>query len=255
MKREGNSLRPIMLLFVLGLSSVASADAQKDLENVFEIQLKTNMVDFLSYQGAIGLKSMQDALDPNGHGLLGIGLVQMAWVMWQRDIVFPSNDVDHAEWRWPTNVTVDSFSIDVQESDALNFVIRKAGVVIANGEVKVFNTCKEQLIAFMLPRATRFVSSSAPFAWKSVGWLEVSYLGAETNMLYITERRSREDSLTYKNITLKIRYIDDSLSKHRKAIAEAIMKAGAVPKSREPSAPVSGRSADKEAIKDEKKKE
>jgi hypothetical protein len=49
-------------------------------------------------------------------------------------------------------------------------------------------------------------------------------------MLYITERGSLEDSLTYKNITLKIRYKDDSLSKHRKAIAEALMTAGAVTK-------------------------
>ena len=60
--------------------------------------------------------------------------------------------------------------------------------------------------------------------------LDVSYLGAETNMLYITERGSLEDGVTYKNITLKIRYKDDSLSKHRKAIAEALMTAGAVTK-------------------------
>lgn len=47
---------------------------------------------------------------------------------------------------------------------------------------------------------------------------------------YITERGSREDSLTYKNITLNIRYTDDSLAKHRKAIAVALMNAGAVTK-------------------------
>jgi hypothetical protein len=57
-------------------------------------------------------------------------------------------------------------------------------------------------------------------------------------MLYITERGSLEDSLTYKNITLKIRYKDDSLSKHRKAIAEALMTAGVVTKFKVSNAPV-----------------
>ena len=65
-----------------------------------------------------------------------------------------------------------------------------------------------------------------------------SILGVETNMLYITERGSLEDSLTYKNITLKIRYKDDSLSKHRKEIAEALMTAGVVTKFKVPNAPV-----------------
>ena len=57
-------------------------------------------------------------------------------------------------------------------------------------------------------------------------------------MLYITERGSLEDSVTYKNITLKIRYKDDSLSKHRKAIAEALMTAGTVTKLRESNAQI-----------------
>ena len=74
-------------------------------------------------------------------------------------------------------------------------------------------------------------------------------------MLYITERGSLEDSLTYKNITLKIRYKDDSLSKHRKAIAAALMTAGTATKPRNPNAPVSVRAADKDAMEDEKKKD
>jgi len=254
MMHEGNSLWPIMLLFVLGLSSVALADEQNGLESgLSEMHLKTNMVDFLSYRGSIGLKAIQDTLVPNGNSLLDVGLENMAWVMWQRDIVFPSNDVEHAEWRWPTNVVVDSFSIDVHESDALHFVLRKAGVEIANGEVKVFNTRAEQLISFMHPYARRFASSSAPLQLGLLVDLEVSYLGAETNMLYITERGSREDSLTYKNITLNIRYTDDSLAKHRKAIAVALMNAGAVLKPRDHKDSVSGRVADKEAVDGEKK--
>ena len=68
--------------------------------------------------------------------------------------------------------------------------------------------------------------------------LEVSYLGAATNMLYITERGSLEDSVTHKNITLKIRYKDDSLAKHRKAIAAALMTAGTVTKLRESNAQI-----------------
>ena len=219
------------------------------------IVTKTNMVDFLSYRGAVGLKAIEDTHVPNAHSLVDVGLENMAWVMWQKDIVFSSNDVEHAEWRCPTNVAVDSFSIDVDESDVLHFAIRKAGVEIANGEAKVFNTCKEQLISFMLPYARRFASSSAPLQLDLLVDLDVAYLGTETNMLYITERGSREDSLTYKNIALNIRYTDDSLAKHRKAIAVALMNAGAVLKPRNPQAPASGRASDKEAVEGEKKKD
>ena len=74
-------------------------------------------------------------------------------------------------------------------------------------------------------------------------------------MLYITERGSREDSLTYKNITLNIRYTDDSLAKHRKALAVALMNAGAVLKPRDHKDAVSGRASGKEAVDGEKKKD
>ena len=61
--------------------------------------------------------------------------------------------------------------------------------------------------------------------------------------------------LTYKNITLNIRYTDDSLAKHRKAIAVALMNAGAVLKPRNPQAPASGQASGKEAVDGEKKKD
>ena len=248
-----NALRLLMLSFVVGFSSVAPADEQKSLDNDLSgMHLKTNMVDFLSYKGTIGLKAIEDKLVARGSSLLDVGFENMAWVMWQRDIVFPSNDADRAEWRWPANVTVESVAIDVQESDA--FVLRKAGEVIASGDVKVFNTCREQLISFMHPHAKRFASSSAPLQFGLLVGLEVSHLGPETNMLYITERGSREDSLTYKNITLKIRYTDDSFAKHRKAIAEALMNAGAVLKSCMSDNPVSSQAADGKEIDCEKKK-
>ena len=61
--------------------------------------------------------------------------------------------------------------------------------------------------------------------------------------------------MTYKNITLNIRYTDDSLAKHRKAIAVALMNAGAVPKPRDHTDPDSARAADKETVDGEKKKD
>ena len=200
--------------------------------------LKTNMVGFLSYQRSIGLTTMQDKLAPNGCSRLDAGLENMAWVMWQKDIAFPSNDVDCAEWRCPAVLAVDSLWFDVRASDAFRFDMFKDGVVMANGEVRVFNTCKEQIESFMYPHAVRFSNSTMPLHLRLLNSLEISYLGAKTNMLYITERGSREDSLTYKNITLNIRYKDDSLSKHRKAIAEALMTAGAVTKFQVSNAPV-----------------
>ena len=107
----------------------------------------------------------------------------------------------------------------------------------------------------MHQQAERFVTTTMQIKFQVAKSLDVAYLGAETNMLYITERGSREDSLTYKNITLNIRYTDDSLAKHRKAIAVALMNAGAVLKPRNPQAPASGQASDKEAVDGEKKKD
>ena len=92
-----------------------------------------------------------------------------------------------------------------------------------------YYSCRKQKEAFLNKYSGPANSSKSPlFSFSLVQRLDVSYLGAETNMLYITERGSLEDSLTYKNITLKIRYKDNSLSDHRKAIAEALMTVGVV---------------------------
>ncbi len=233
MKHPRIRFKPIVLLSVFFWSSSVFSYDQRGLETkLCSIVMKSNMVEFLSYQRSIGLMTMQNKLTPNGCSLLDAGLENMAWVMWQKDIVFPSNDVDCAGWRCPASLAVDTLRFYVQRSDALRFDILKGDMVIANCDATVFNTCREQIESFMYPYAKRFSNSNMPLHFRLLNNLEVSYLGAETNMLYITERGSLEDSLTYKNITLKIRYKDNSLSDHRKAIAEALMTAGAVAKSK-----------------------
>ena len=239
MKHTKIRFEPIVLLSVFFWSSSAFSYDQRGLEtNLCSIVMKSNMVEFLSYQRSIGLTAMQNKLTPNGCSLLDAGLENMAWVMWQKDIVFPSNDVDCAGWRCPASLAVDTLRFYVQRSDALRFDILKGDMVIANCDATVFNTCSEQIESFMYPHAKRFSNSNMPLHFRLLNNLEVSYLGAETNMLYITERGSREDSLTYKNITLKIRYKDDSLSDRRKAIAVALMSTGAISKADAANAPV-----------------
>lgn len=252
-----NSRTPISSLVRLASTDVSSAVREAAINNLkvartlkpngkheslnvglSAMVMKTNMVEFLSYQRSIGLTTMQNKLTPNGCSLLDAGLENMAWVMWQKDIVFPSNDVDCAGWRCPASLAVDTLRFYVQRSDALRFDILKGDMVIANCDATVFNTCSEQIESFMYSHAKRFSNSNMPLHFRLLNNLEVSYLGAETNMLYITERGSLEDSLTYKNITLKIRYKDNSLSDHRKAIAEALMTAGVVTKFQVPNAPV-----------------
>ena len=239
MKHPRIRFEAIVLLSVFFWSSSAFSYDQRGLEtNLCSIVMKSNMVEFLSYQRSIGLMTMQNKLTPNGCSLLDAGLENMAWVMWQKDIVFPSNDVDCAGWRCPASLAVDTLRFYAQRSDALRFDILKGDMVIANCDATVFNTCSEQIESFMYPHAKRFSNSNMPLHFRLLNNLEVSYLGAETNMLYITERGSLEDSLTYKNITLKIRYKDNSLSDHRKAIAEALMTAGAALKPLVPNASV-----------------
>ena len=239
MKHPRIRFEAIVLLSVFFWSSSAFSYDQRGLEtNLCSIVMKSNMVEFLSYQRSIGLMKMQNKLTPNGFSLLDAGLENMAWVMWQKDIVFPSNDVDCARWRCPADLAVDALRFDVQRLDASRFDMLKDDMVIANCEATVFNTCSEQIESFMYPHAMQFINSNMPLHFRLLNNLEVSYLGAATNMLYITERGSLEDSVTHKNITLKIRYKDDSLSKHRKAIAEALMTAGVVTKFKVPNAPV-----------------
>ena len=220
-----------------GMAAGITEEQKASSLNLSGIVAKTNVVEFLSYQRSIGLTTMQNKLTPNGCSLLDAGLEVMAWVMWQKDIVFPSNDVDCARWRCPADLAVDALRFDVQRLDASRFDMLKDDMVIANCEATVFNTCSEQIESFMYPHAMQFINSNMPLHFRLLNNLEVSYLGAATNMLYITERGSLEDSVTHKNITLKIRYKDDSLAKHRKAIAEALMTAGTVTKFKVPNVP------------------
>lgn len=194
------------------------------------IVTKTNFVEYMKYLDSIGFSAIQDKLNPDGNPEKQGGLRDAAWLMWEKDIVFPANDENRADWSPPTNVVVDSLFLEVRASGVLRFDLLKNGNVVANGEVGVFKSCGEPMVAFMHQQAERFATTTMLIKFQIAKRLDVSYLGAETNMLYITERGSLEDSVTYKNITLKIRYKDDSLSKHRKAIAEALMTAGAVTK-------------------------
>ena len=200
------------------------------------IVTKTNAVEFQNYLDSIGFQAIQNTLGQNGTMLWKIGLQDAAWVMWQKGIVFTSNDVNCAEWRCPANVSVNSLRLNVCQLDASRFKVFNASVLVADAEVGVFNTYADKMNAFINSFARRCIGN-APLAMNLLDTLEVAYLGSETNMLYITERGSLEDSLTYKNITLKIKYKDDSFSNHRKAIAEALMKAGAVTKSGATSVP------------------
>lgn len=188
---------------------------------------KTNNTDFQHYLDSIDFRAIQASLDQNSDIVWKMGVQDAAWLMWEKNIVFPSNEMEHAVWRWPVNVAVDSQLFDIRASSNQLFNIFNAGRMIASGEVNVFNTCREQMESFVEFYARRCIGS-APLALSLVNRLDVSYLGMERNMLYITERDSREDTLTYKNITLKIRYGDDSMLMKRKEIVVAIMNAGAV---------------------------
>jgi hypothetical protein len=212
------------------VSLAFSGSGQQEVSlSVNGISIKTNVVEFQAYLDTIGFHAIRKSLAPSGTLVWKMGVQDAVWVMWQKDIVFHSNDVCYAEWRCPTNASINSLRLDVRQLDASRFDVLNASSVIANAEVSVFNTYADKVRSFINSFARRCIGN-APLAMNLLDSLDVSYLGAETNMLYITERGSLEDSVTYKNITLKIRYKDDSFSKHRKAIAEALMTAGAVTK-------------------------
>ena len=238
---------------ILSWGLLLSADDHKQI--VIDMkEFKVSENEFQAYLDSTGLGAMMS--NDQGELIGGLFWSDAAWIMWQKNIFLPTNDSDRAEWRWPTNVPVGKLQTQVCASKAPLFDILIAGDVIAKGEVKQYNSYREQRESFLNKYSGPANSSRPPsFIFTFAQRLDVSYLGAETNMLYITERGSREDSLTYKNITLKIRYKDDSLSKHRKAIAEALMTAGAVLKPRNPQAPASGRASGKEAVEGEKKKD
>ena len=238
---------------ILSWGLLLSADDHKQI--VIDMkEFKVSENEFQAYLDSTGLGAMMS--NDQGELIGGLFWSDAAWIMWQKNIFLPTNDSDRAEWRWPTNVPVGKLQTQVCASKAPLFDILIAGDVIAKGEVKQYNSYREQRESFLNKYSGPANSSRPPsFIFTFAQRLDVSYLGAETNMLYITERGSREDSLTYKNITLNIRYTDDSLAKHRKAIAVALMNAGAVLKPRNPQAPASGRASGKEAVDGEKKKD
>ena len=218
----------ILVGVILCLGSLLSAnDHKKVVINMNEF--KVSKKEFKAYLDSTGLGVMMS--NDKGELIGGLFWNDAAWIMWQKNIFLPTNDFDRAEWRWSTNVVAGNLQMQECESKAPFFDIFFDGDVIAKGEVKEYESCRKQKEAFLNKYSGPANSSRSPlFSFSLVQRLDVSYLGAKTNMLYITERGSLEDSLTYKNITLKIRYKDDSLSKHRKAIAEALMNAGAVTK-------------------------
>ena len=228
MKHNKIVITTILVGVILCLGSLLSAnDHKKVVINMNEF--KVSEKEFKAYLDSTGLGVMMS--NDKGELIGGLFWNDAAWIMWQKNIFLPTNDFDRAEWRWSTNVVAGNLQMQECESKAPFFDILFAGDVIAKGEVKQYESCRKQKEAFLNKYSGPANSSRSPlFSFALVQRLEVSYLGAETNMLYITERGSLEDSLTYKNITLKIRYKDDSLSKHRKAIAEALMTAGAVTK-------------------------
>ena len=231
MNRRGISALAIVLVVVFCWSVALLADERRGLTvDLNGIVTKTNFVEYLKYQDSIGFNAIQNKLNPDGNPLKESGLKDAAWLMWEKDFAFPTKDENHADWSLPANVVADFLHLEVRAFDMLKFELLQTGTVVANGEVRVFKSCGEPMEAFMHQQAERFATTTMLIKFKVAKSLDVSYLGAETNMLYITERGSLEDSVTYKNITLKIRYKDDSLSKHRKAIAEALMTAGAVTK-------------------------
>ena len=239
MNRRGISALAIVLVVVFCWSVALLADERRGLTvDLNGIVTKTNFVEYLKYQDSIGFNAIQNKLNPDGNPLKESGLKDAAWLMWEKDIAFPTKDENHADWSLPANVVADFLHLEVRAFDMLKFELLQTGTVVANGEVRVFKSCGEPMVAFMHQQAERFATTTMLIKFQVAKRLDVSYLGAETNMLYITERGSLEDSVTYKNITLKIRYKDDSLAKHRKAIAAALMTAGAVAKFKVPNAPV-----------------
>ena len=200
------------------------------LPSINGMPLKTDMIDFQRYLNTIGFNAIEETLNQGGDPVLKIGLRDAAWLMWEKDIIFPSNDMDHAEWRRPVGLEVDQLKMHLRERDSTRYNLIKGETLIANCEVSAFDTCHEQMKEFLLRYAVR-LCCSAPVKFSILNDLESSYIGPQTNMLYITERGSREDSLIYKNITLKVKYVDDSVLKYRKEIATSLMRDGAVLKS------------------------
>ena len=237
MKHNKIVITTILVGVILCLGSLLSAnDHKKVVINMNEF--KVSEKEFKAYLDSTGLGVMMS--NDKGELIGGLFWNDAAWIMWQKNIFLPTNDFDRAEWRWSTNVVAGNLQMQECESKAPFFDIFFAGDVIAKGEVKQYDSCRKQKEAFLNKYSGPANSSRSPlFSFSLVQRLDVSYLGAEKNMLYITERGSLEDSLTYKNITLKIRYKDNSLSDHRKAIAEALMTAGAVLKPLAPNASVS----------------
>lgn len=197
------------------------------LPSINGMPLKTDISDFERYLDSMRFKSIENQVEaPLPKMMLG----DAAWLMWERDIVFPSNDMDRVEWRHPIGLGVEKLKMVLRERDSARFDLIRGSAVIANCEVRSFNTCCEQVKAFLLRYAVR-LCCSAPVKFSILNDLESSYIGSQTNMLYITERGSREDSLIYKNITLKVKYVDDSVLKYRKEIVTSLMRDGAVLKS------------------------
>ena len=252
MRRNKSAITTILVGVILSWGSLSSADDHKKVVINMK-EFKVSEKEFKAYLDSTGLGAMMS--NDKGELIGGLFWSDAAWIMWQKNIFLPTNDFDRAEWRWPTNVVAGNLQMQVCVSRTPLFDILFAGDVIARGEVKQYNSCREQREAFLNKYSGPANSSRPPsFRFSLAQRLDVSYLGAETDMLHIAERGSREDSLTYKNITLKVRYTDDSLAKHRKTIAEALMSAGAVLKSCMSDNPGSSQVADGKEIDGEKKK-
>ena len=207
MNRRGISALAIVLVVVFCWSVALLADERRGLTvDLNGIVTKTNFVEYLKYQDSIGFNAIQNKLNPDGNPLKESGLKDAAWLMWEKDIAFPTKDENHADWSLPANVVADFLHLEVRAFDMLKFELLQTGTVVANGEVRVFKSCGEPMVAFMHQQAERFATTTMLIKFQVAKRLDVSYLGAETNMLYITERGSLEDSVTYKNIILKIRY-------------------------------------------------
>lgn len=57
--------------------------------------------------------------------MLKMSLRDAAWLMWESDIVFPSNDMERAEWRHPVVLDVAQLKINVRERDSARFDLVK----------------------------------------------------------------------------------------------------------------------------------
>lgn len=146
--------------------------------------LKTDMNDFDRYLDMLGFEIIENQVESP---MLKMSLRDAAWLMWESDIVFPSNDMERAEWRHPVVLDVAQLKINVRERDSARFDLVKGKFLIANCEVGVYDTCREQVKAFLLRYAVR-LCCSAPIKFSILDGIEASYIGSQTNMLYVTER-------------------------------------------------------------------